>query len=371
MALLDHNGESEFPMSKNQVFEAMCFAIPRIKGMKIQNADKLQGRILVKAGISLFSWGENIPIQLLENGENKTTVRITSSPKTGIMFGGAFDMGKNRKNIENILSNTSRVLLSQQNSNISSNTIEQTTTIQSNNYQTIQNSNLMEQTNTNTNAWYEKTWLVILLCVIFFPVGLYALWKNSHIGKGWKIGVTAIIGLIVIANLGDKKDKSTTSSSSTTITQETNTSSNVETPKTETTKWSFTEDIDKMSSKKVNYASIDANEELNFEFPYNGGSVATFTVRKKNGTNDIYLSVSKGQFNSTFDGGQVRIKFDENSPRKYSFSSASDNSSDVIFINSTSDVISRLKNSKKMIIETEFFNEGTRQIEFDVTGFKW
>ena len=100
MAFLDHNGESEFPMSKNLVFDAMCRAIPTIKGMKIENADKLQGRIMVKGGISLFSWGENIPIQLLELSENKTRVQITSSPKTGIMFGGAFDMGKNRKNIE-------------------------------------------------------------------------------------------------------------------------------------------------------------------------------------------------------------------------------------------------------------------------------
>src|SRR4051794_8867110 len=104
MGFLDHNGESEFPINKNEVFDAMCIAIPTIKGMKVENADKLQGRIMVKAGISLYSWGENIPIQLLQVCENKTKVQITSSPKTGMMFGGAFDMGKNRKNIESILS---------------------------------------------------------------------------------------------------------------------------------------------------------------------------------------------------------------------------------------------------------------------------
>ena len=63
----------------------------------------------------------------------------------------------------------------------------------------------MEQNLTNPNAWYEKTWLVIVLCIIFFPVGLYALWKNSSIAKGWKIVVTLIIALIVIANVGDNK----------------------------------------------------------------------------------------------------------------------------------------------------------------------
>ena len=84
MAFLDHNGESEYPFSKYKVFDAMRLAIPTIKGMKIENADKLQGRILVKAGVSLWSWGENIPIQLSELSETKTKVQITSSPKTGI-----------------------------------------------------------------------------------------------------------------------------------------------------------------------------------------------------------------------------------------------------------------------------------------------
>ena len=110
MALLDHNGECEFPREKKEVFAAICQAIPAIKGMTIESSDNLLGRIVVKTGISVFSWGENIPIQLLETGENKTKVQITSTPKTGIMFGGAFDMGKNRKNIELILSTTSKVL---------------------------------------------------------------------------------------------------------------------------------------------------------------------------------------------------------------------------------------------------------------------
>lgn len=59
----------------------------------------------------------------------------------------------------------------------------------------------MNTTKSATN-WYDKTWLVILLCVLFFPVGLYALWKNQSIAKGLKIAITAIIGLFVIAQFG-------------------------------------------------------------------------------------------------------------------------------------------------------------------------
>ena len=59
---------------------------------------------------------------------------------------------------------------------------------------------------TAQSKWYDKTWLVILLCIVFFPVGLYALWKNQTISKGWKIGVTILIAIIVLAQLG-KDDK--------------------------------------------------------------------------------------------------------------------------------------------------------------------
>lgn len=197
MAFLDHNGESEFPISKDKVFEAMQKAIPTINGLKIENADKLQGRFVVKAGISLYSWGENIPIQLIEISENRTKVQITSSPKTGIMFGGAFDMGKNRKNIENILSSTSKILSSENNQ-----TNNQSINNQTNNFQTAQKSSYAK--NHNSNTWYEKTWLVVILCLIFFPIGLYALWKNSSISKGWKITITGIIALIIISNLNKK-----------------------------------------------------------------------------------------------------------------------------------------------------------------------
>jgi K+ transporter len=75
---------------------------------------------------------------------------------------------------------------------------------------------------TKQSKWYDKTWLVIILCIIFFPVGLYALWKNSSISKGWKIGVTIVIALIVIAQIGNDEKTSTTTADESTTTSNSN-----------------------------------------------------------------------------------------------------------------------------------------------------
>ena len=156
-------------------------------------------------------------------------------------------------------------------------------------------------------------------------------------------------------------------------TKEQPTSTTQDTPPLQGTmkRWLYESEEDKMTSKKIKYASVIANELLQFNFPYNGGSTAILNIRKKGGVTDMYLTISKGQFNSTYDGGYIRLRFDNNPPKKYSFSPASDASTDVIFINSVNEIISKLKKSKTLIIETEFYNEGIRQIEFGVQGLEW
>lgn len=110
MAFLDHEGGAEYPYPRDLVFKALVDSIPQIPGMKIDNADELSGRILVKAGVSLMSWGENIPIVISEIANGRSRVSITSTPKTGVLLGGALDLGKNRKNIEILLTKLSTTL---------------------------------------------------------------------------------------------------------------------------------------------------------------------------------------------------------------------------------------------------------------------
>lgn len=57
----------------------------------------------------------------------------------------------------------------------------------------------MTNATTTARPWYDTTWLVILLCIFVFPVGLYALWKSEKLAKGWKIAGTALIAVFIIA----------------------------------------------------------------------------------------------------------------------------------------------------------------------------
>lgn len=64
----------------------------------------------------------------------------------------------------------------------------------------------MEQTQ---NHWYDKTWLVVVLCIFFFPVGLYGLWKSPTISKEWKIGITIVAALLFLISIASKDNSKT------------------------------------------------------------------------------------------------------------------------------------------------------------------
>jgi len=72
--------------------------------------------------------------------------------------------------------------------------------------------------------WYDKIWVVILLCILFFPVGLYALWKNSRLTDGNKLAIAGVIIIVLIILFGtpekDQYDKANSTALTQTITKE-------------------------------------------------------------------------------------------------------------------------------------------------------
>ena len=54
---------------------------------------------------------------------------------------------------------------------------------------------------------YEKNWFIILMLVVFFPVGLFLMWKNAKWNKTVKIIISVLVVAIAIFSNGNEKSK--------------------------------------------------------------------------------------------------------------------------------------------------------------------
>lgn len=138
-------------------------------------------------------------------------------------------------------------------------------------------------------------------------------------------------------------------------------------------KWEYHQQEDKMRNQSTKYASLDSDNALSFDFPYNGGSMGELVLRNspKYGK-DLMLQISKGQFMcNSYDGCYVHVKFDNQPIVQYEATESSSGRSDVIFIHNYGAFIQHLKQAKKVIIEAEFYQEGWKELEFSPTGLNW
>jgi len=136
--------------------------------------------------------------------------------------------------------------------------------------------------------------------------------------------------------------------------------------------WTYLDDVDKMSGKTSKFAYTTSTNTEQLGFPYNGGTTMDLNVRKhpRMGT-DVYITVNKGQLNHEYDGNSIMVKFDTESPQRYSVNEPSDNSRDTFFILGSKKFISKLKKSSKVIVEVEFYTDGNHQFEFNTANLEW
>ncbi|WP_460962345.1 hypothetical protein [Spirosoma litoris] len=134
--------------------------------------------------------------------------------------------------------------------------------------------------------------------------------------------------------------------------------------------WRYERTTDRVGNP-VYKASITSPRLLEFSFPYAGGSIATLTIRKRESGTHVYIQVSKGQFNRSFQGGKADVRFDGNPVVPYAFSAAENGSANIIFFDSEKALIDKLKTTKKMTVDVAFAGQGQRQIEFITAGLVW
>ncbi|MCH7331922.1 hypothetical protein [Acinetobacter modestus] len=188
-----------------------------------------------------------------------------------------------------------------------------------------------------------------------------------------------ILGLIGCAKKDIPKETSDQTSQvasmATTDEQEVKTAN--ELPPESTSKWTYDESSDEMRGIKSKFAVIESDNQVNFNFPYDGGSNLRITLRQKtNEPTEVMFVIDKGQYScdTISDNCFASVKFDNQVIKEIELDGTTDYSSDVLFIKSSKDsesFIHDISKSKALIIELPFYQEGNKQFKFSPSGLEW
>lgn len=145
--------------------------------------------------------------------------------------------------------------------------------------------------------------------------------------------------------------------------------------------WHTSYKNDEMRGTAQKFVQTESDNAVDFDFPYNGGSKMAIVLRSvktelKSGQKpeslpltEAVIIISKGQFScSSYNDCHVSVKFDDGKIQKYSMTEAADGSADVIFFDNSASFIKKVKNHKRLILEADFFQAGSKQFKFDLTG---
>ncbi len=133
--------------------------------------------------------------------------------------------------------------------------------------------------------------------------------------------------------------------------------------------WKISSEKDEMTDTQNTWAKIVSDNFISQDFPYEGYTYASITVRymKKYGY-DVLVSITKGQIDGReyYGTDYVTARFDEGAPKKYYYNESADGSSDVIFIRNASDFIKRCKQAKDIKIDIPIYKAGRPVFVFHV-----
>lgn len=150
------------------------------------------------------------------------------------------------------------------------------------------------------------------------------------------------------------------------------TSDSIDKPHSDPTSgWQYDSSADKMRGVTIYFARLTSLNSMELEFPYNGGSFGEILLRRKGKVMDVIFSISKGQFNSRYDGTAIAAKFDNAPIQQFTGYEPEGGEPGFLFLRPTSKFISALRKAHHVTLEAPIWQEGENQLEFDADGLKW
>ncbi len=138
-------------------------------------------------------------------------------------------------------------------------------------------------------------------------------------------------------------------------------------PANSTSRWLQNDQDDKMTHKKMYFATLSATEGLHLG---SGVVDAQLMLKYKNDKNEAVLRLDKGSFSKKAANTSLRVLFDSVSTEKYP-AEVSPYMANCILIKNPDQLIAKLKTSKRVIIDADIDNEAHQKIIFDVAGLDW
>ena len=107
--------------------------------------------------------------------------------------------------------------------------------------------------------------------------------------------------------------------------------------------WDRQTSIDQMTDSKNIWCSIQSDNTVDLDFPYNETQCKIVVRYMKKWGTDVLVEISSGQIYGSEYRNQnyVMVRFDENNPIKYWYNESADLSSNCIFIRNSKDFINR------------------------------
>lgn len=114
--------------------------------------------------------------------------------------------------------------------------------------------------------FYQKTWFTVLFLILFFPIGLFTMWKYKKFNKVARIIISVIFAILVIAAAFGNEDSGTSSDDTAETTTEATTETTTEAT-TETTTKATTEATTKATTETTTEKKL-TKEDYNPEITY-------------------------------------------------------------------------------------------------------
>lgn len=138
-------------------------------------------------------------------------------------------------------------------------------------------------------------------------------------------------------------------------------------------KWTYRATEDPMSGRTSRFASIQSENTVSFDFPYEGPQFGTLMVRDhpSYGRNVILL-IERGQILcQSYEDCSIRIRFDNGSPMRWGAVGPADNSNTSVFLRNEDGFIRRFRAAKVVRLQIPVYQEGEPMFEFRVGGFDY